>query len=432
MLLFPLSAILWNYLFESWGYKSKNFISKVTFYLIYISSPIWALQFAYRNQIEVLSIIAVILPISIYYLTKYINIICNKKQIIVVLYLILSISAIVFCFAGYQSFMIMYVLSIAIYFFINVIQNKIMPKDFYKKLLIFIIISIVMLILYYFSVYIFNVLSGTKVASSYIATQCLWLEKSFSKCMESLLKSLSIIFLGDNIVYTCILVVEFFVGIPILINKVRKIDNIGLKIWSVLIYFSMFLVALTLTIITAGQTPQRQQFSYVLLVAFLASFEIEYYLENVQLLKKVGILYGIICLIITYVVLIQFEMNTRLLYSDYFTMKNDYLEMQEIYSRAREKGAKPGDAIAFIGRHENVQIESTREYEVIGHSYFEVTNLDSRKLIEAMIGYGFDISMPNSEQMQYAFDRSNDMDVYPTEGSIVVENGLIVVNLWEK
>ena len=47
--------------------------------------------------------------------------------------------------------------------------------------------------------------------------------------------------------------------------------------------------------------------------------------------------------------------------------------MEEIYNRAREKGAKNGDAIAFVGINHNPFIEPFVESEMIGLSYFEIT-----------------------------------------------------------
>ena len=73
--------------------------------------------------------------------------------------------------------------------------------------------------------------------------------------------------------------------------------------------------------------------------------------------------------------------------------------------------------------------EAFVEYEMIGLSYFEITYQDHEKVIEAMIGYGFEVTKPNLQQRQYAQDRSHDMGTYPAEDSIVVENGLIVVKL---
>lgn len=429
MVFFPISAILWNYLFENWGIKQNN-TSRLFFNILYLSNPIWALQYAYRNQIEVLSIIAVILPIAIYYFINYFEKIYISKKILSTdsLYLLISMLAIVFCFAGYQSFIVMFMLSIVIYCFINIIQNRFELKEFYKKLIILIILFGVIFGIYFVLSNIFRTLVGINY-SGYLTSQVIWLNSEFSKCCNIVFKELIHIFIGDNIAYTCILIIEFLLGIPIIVLQMRKINNIGLKIWSAIIYVSLFIIALILTILTTEIAVVRQQFAYVLLVAFLGAFEFNYYTENINIIKKVSIFYGIIFLIISYVVLIFAEKNTRLLYSDYFTMKNDYLKMEEIYNRAREKGAKNGDAIAFVGINYNPSIESIVKYEVIGLSYFEITYQDYEKLTEAMIGYGFEVTKPNLQQRQYAQDRSHDMESYPSENSIVVENGLIVVKL---
>ena len=432
IVLFPMSAILWNYLFDNWGLKFKNG-TRLLFNLLYLSNPIWALQFAYRNQMEVLSIVAVILPIAIYYFINILEKIYVNKKVwsIDLLNLIITMLVIAFCFAGYQSFIIMFILAMAIYFFINIMQNKLDLKEFYKKLLIVIILFAITFGIYSVSSDIFRMLAGVTGTnySGYLTGQIIWFNTEFSKCFELVSKGLINIFVGDNIAYTCILIIEFLLGIPIIVMQNKKNENIWLKLWNFIIYFSLFIIALILTILTAGIAAARQQFAYALLVAFLGAFEINYYIENINIIKKVGIIYGTLMVIISFVVLIQAEKNTRLLYSDYFTMKNDYLKMEEIYNRAREKGAKNEDAIAFVGIDHNPFIEPFVEYEMIGLSYFEITYQDHEKLIEAMIGYGFEVTKPNLQQRQYAQDRSHDMGVYPAEDSIVVENGLIVVKL---
>ena len=356
----------------------------------------------------------------------------NKKIFSIdLIHLVISMCLIAFCFAGYQSFVIMFILAIAIYFFINVIQNKFEPKEFYKRLFILIILFGIIFGMYSISSDIFRTLAGVKDTnySGYLTSQVIWFNTEIAQCFEMVSKGLINIFIGDNIAYTCILLIEFLLGLPIIFMQNKKMENNWMKLWSILIYFSLFILALILTILTAGIAAARQQFAYALLVAFLGAFEVNYYIENINIIKKIGILYGIVIVLISFVVLIQSEKNTRLLYSDYFTMKNDYLKMEEIYNRAREKGAKNGDAIAFVGINHNPFIEPFIEYEMIGLSYFEITYQDHEKVIEAMIGYGFEVTKPNLEQRQYAQDRSHEMGSYPAEDSIVVEDGLIVVKL---
>ena len=63
LICFPLSAVIWSFVLHQWLKIQKQVLFFV-FSIVYLTQPIWALQFAYRNQIEACSIVMCFLPVG--------------------------------------------------------------------------------------------------------------------------------------------------------------------------------------------------------------------------------------------------------------------------------------------------------------------------------------------------------------------------------
>ena len=428
LLCFPLSSVVWSYLFYLWGGAGKV-VSKydsLIFSAIFLIHPIWTLQFAYRNQIEVLCIIMVLLPVSMVVFTKWLN---SKKKI----YAIMAMVGIVFCFSGYQSFIIVYIEAIAIYFLYYLLEiqdGQEKEKEFYNRLIRVAVYSIVAFVLYQV---IFRLIcrfsSGVGLAyDSYLSGATKWKTESISTCINNIYEFIKMSVVGDGKVYNSLFLVEIIVLCIITCHGFVRKNK--LKIWQVLVNVGIVLIPFLIVFVSADKNMvSRSQLAFVLAVAFLGMYEFNYIRNILSGRVSRGCKQAVMIIIVLCIVMPQMQMNTRLLYSDYKVLYNDYEMMSYIYNLALYKGANEGDAIVFIGGHSNAVDETIVEYEVIGFSYFEVTPLDPMKCIEAMQGYGFRVRQPSETEIQYAENKKDSMPCWPSNDSVVVENGIIIVRL---
>ena len=429
LICFPFSSVMWSYLFHLWGGFSSKVSSKydiVIFGVIFLVHPIWTLQYAYRNQIEVFCIIMVLLPVSMLAFTKWME---EKK----VIYGVISMMGIVFCFSGYQSFIIVYIEAIAIYFLLYIMKvqcSEAIEKEFFNRLIRVAVYSIVAFVLYQliFRLVCKFFLEDALAYDSYLSSVTKWKTESTLTCINNIVEFLKMSIAGDGKVYNCLFLIEIIVLCVITIHTFFQKKK--LKIWQALVNIGVVLIPFLIVFVSADKyMVSRSQLAVVLAIAFLGKYELNYICDILGKKVSKGCKQAVMIIILLCIVFPQMQMNTRLLYSDYKVLYNDYEMMSRIYNLALYKGANEGDAIVFIGERSNITDETVVEYEVIGFSYFEVTSLDPMKCIEAMQGYGFSVRQPSESEMQYAEGRKDSIPCWPSSDSVVVENGIIIVRL---
>lgn len=420
---FPLSSMLWNYIFQKWlDIDKNNYSGRIVFDLIYLSCPIWGYQFSFRNQIEGIVLILIILPVSIYLLSKWLD---GGS----IAYALVAILGIVFSFSGYQAFLIMYAEAVIIYFFCNIIKGKIKRKQFYIRLLKVIVYTVAAYLLYQLSVkFIAGFLNVSREGySNYLLSQIPWFTESIADCMQKTAAALKEIFLGGSNAYTVAYLAEFIIAIVLFIIYCIKKGN--LKIWTGIITVLIFIFPLSLSILTAGSAVLRQQFAYTMALAAIGSFEFAILFNFFgsklpRLLVQVLSVVIMICFIVP-----QAQTNTRLLYTNYRVAQKDYYLMSEIFTVAREKGADLGDALVFVGGQSYGDDDSIIVQEANGISFIEWALMYPEKTLWAMQAYGFCVSKPTNEQMEYGRKVAADIPCWPDKDSVHVEEGLIVVHL---
>lgn len=426
LLLFPISVVLWWYNIQKWIGDQKNQFGMMVFSTIYLSHPIWSLQFAYRNQMEVICIVMVTLPIAVMLLTQELD-----KGRVVSFNIFLSLLLTVCCFGAYQSFMFMFAEAIILYFVIHLYNGRENPKSkvFWKKIFIVLIYTGVAYLLFGEIAKFMCKRHGVVYGNDYLKSQFKWFVNPFKDNIRTIFRYIFNTSWGDGVVYTKILTIEVLILIILfIINCMKKKKFMFMQCLCII---AMLMVPYLLTIVTASEVVHRSQFSFVFLVSFLGAYELEIILSLIAPKRITGFL--ILCTIglFSFVVLTQIQMTTRLLYSDYVVMNLDEIQMREIYYEALKKGAHEGDAIVLIGGKANQVYDTITEYELVGYSYFEHTAFyGNDKLIEAMRAYGMNVIKPTEEQIQYACEVVDEMDCWPSgEDSIRIEEGLIIVCL---
>lgn len=132
ILFFPASVILWWFCFYKWNHFKENMIALLVFAGVYISHPIWSLQFAYRNQMEGITISMIFLPIAMLLLT-------DRQKEGKWLRTFLAGGLIITSFGTYQSFILVYAEAVAIYFLFRVYYDYTEGDkyNFWKEVLFF-------------------------------------------------------------------------------------------------------------------------------------------------------------------------------------------------------------------------------------------------------------------------------------------------------
>jgi len=215
-----------------------------------------------------------------------------------------------------------------------------------------------------------------------------------------------------------------------LILALRRQKKASLRMLTLLFAAGIAVIPFMLECVTASYVVVRSQFAFVFALAFLGRMAGLYCEQYGDVLFK-GFHRVLIAVLIVLAVIPQTQTLTRFLYSDVRIMQQDERQFAQIYYKALELGAHEGDAICFVGGKLNYLDESMLEYEVIGYSYFEFVGVyNSRKAIEAMRDYGFDVSYPLPEQELLAAQTAPSMDIWPSGGdSIRVLDGLIIVRV---
>lgn len=420
---FPASMILWWFCFYRWNRNREYRFSLLLFSCIYLSHPVWATQFSYRNQMESITFLMCLLPIALLLLTE-------RRPEGRVPRLIISAVFTVLCFGGYQSFMFMYGEGVILYLLFRLYHDysENNRKDFWREVLF----------LSAFTIVCFGACSvisrmicarhGLSYGLEYLNRQFHWGSYPASENIQIITERLKSCLAGDDAVYNSLGIIEIAAGAALIFAGFRGRTREG--ILGALLYIASWTAPFLLLFVTASPIVDRSQFAFVLALAFWGTIELG---ELVRILTGKQLTDGrviLAALIFMLVIFPQIQKNTRLLYTEYMTMYTDEIQLRTIYYQALEKGAHEGDPIVFINGKNNYVNEAMIEHEVVGFSYFEFNGLYSgTKIIEAMRAYGMNVSFPTDEQRDVAAKTAEGMETWPNAGGIAVQNGIIIVKL---
>jgi hypothetical protein len=139
--------------------------------------------------------------------------------------------------------------------------------------------------------------------------------------------------------------------------------------------------------------------------------------------------WNIIYSVVMIAVLIVNAYNINLMYySEYMAYENDVRIAEELISDIREIDSDAdGKALVIIG---NIPYESELPQVVtLGQSIFEWDDGNLTRLIPFLAIEGLKCEMPTEEQLNSAVEKMTGMPKWPAEGSIVSDDGCIIVYL---
>ena len=423
VLLLPLSALLWSFAFQRWAGSDQPLWVTLVFCTLYLSHPIWAQQFGYRNQLEVMSVALAIAPFGMLLVGEWLR---GKGAG----WGIAALAVATFEFGCYQSFIFMYALGICIFLFHDMQRESEGKKNLtlWRKLGMSLAFVVVAFALCWGISKATEIAFGVDSAVTYFSSQFQWGVRPAAENIHAIATYLFHSAFGNGIEFTALFAVEVFgLAFWIVAAWVRRKPWRG---FATLIAFGIVLCPFLLEIVTAGDIVIRSQLAFVLAVSFLGMFELEVLAQ--LLFKRVpkGVLAVVIVVVAIIAVVPQLQLQSRLLYTDVMVMDSDRTKMEQVYYQAMQAGGRPGDAVCFVGGQSNAVNDTMVEHEVIGYSYFEfVGSYDGGKAIEAMQAYGFDVSKPTDAQESAARAEADSLEVWPSGGSISVHDGYYVVRL---
>ncbi|MDO4621762.1 MAG: glucosyltransferase domain-containing protein [Eubacteriales bacterium] len=414
LLLFPLSVLLVNYCLYLWNQRKDSPLASFLMLFVYLTHPIWALQFQYQNQIEVISVIFCVLPIGMIALYDYLR---TKRPPAGILALLL----LVFSFGGYQSFIFVYLELAVVMLLLMLDWAYISRREVWKDFLRIIFFTIIAFAIYEAIVIVTRRLFGSSVP--YLNSQIEWKTQPFSECAAKTMQYLRKLFLGtDTYVYSKLFGLEALLllvwGCVLFIRK-KKFSPERL-----LLVLAWMICPVLLGIVTTGNLVERAEFAFIFAIGS-GCYLLFRSIDSQNRYCK-SILALVLCLA---VIRVQMVPITRLLYTGSVTMRNDARWMDSIYRLAEENGAAPGDAIWFIGGQVNFDNGAAYSNEVIGISYFEITGFATDKAVQAMQDYGYNVCSPSQEQIEEASRLAQDMPNWPARESVQVKDHLIVVKM---
>ncbi|MBP3883318.1 MAG: glucosyltransferase domain-containing protein, partial [Olsenella sp.] len=415
----PLSAVLWGFVFYRWDANEQPGWALLVFSALLLSHPVWAQQFAYRNQMEVMSIALALAPVGLLLFGEYLE----RRSVPCAL---AAVAVAVFEFGCYQSFIFVYVEAICILLFLRMRQGE--RKAAWRDLLLaagFVVLAFVLCSLVSKAV---QAATGVVVRTSYLSEQFMWGNRGIFASVRHILSHIAHVSFGDGVQFGAAFGIEALALLGMLVAMlVRREQH---PAYAILVVLGMLVSPFLLEIATAGDVVVRSQFALVLAIAFLGAYELDV-LARVVRSRTAGVLpVAVVAVPALAAVIVQAQMQGRLFYSDVAAMDEDREVMGQIFYQAMAQGAHEGDALCLVGTRHNAELDTMVESEVVGYSYLEHSGYyGPDKAIEAMQAYGFNVTIPNKEQMEAAERESSAMEVWPTGGSIRVHDGYYVVRL---
>ncbi len=422
-LLFPASVILWWFCFYRWNKNAEPRFGLLFFSGIYLSHPIWAMQFSYRNQMESITFLMCLLPIALLLLT-------DRTAEGRIPRIIISAVITVICFGGYQSFLFMFGEGIILYLLFRLFHDysSSTRKDFWKEFLFLLGFTVACFTAYSIISRILCSYHGLTYGTSYLNSQFHWGSYPIADNLHAITDYLYHTLISNNAVYNCIGIIEVLIGVILVFFAFR--GRAHERILGFLLFFASWITPFALLFVTASPPVHRSQFCFVLTIAFWGTIELGLFSRYLTQKHTTDSSILLIITILVITVFPQIQKNTRLLYSDYMTMYEDEVQLWTIYYQALSEGAQEGYPIVFIDGKSNYMNESMLEEEVIGYSYFEFnTYYGGTKIIEAMRAYGMNVSSPTDDQRAFAAEVAEGMETWPHEGGITVRDGIIIVNM---
>ena len=353
---------------------SNDYKKRIIMFLLILTSPLLAEQYAFTLQNVEVAISYLLLVIVMKALFK---VIYNKRY----LYLLVT-PLLILVFGTYQSFYMMYI-TLAIIYYLDNYDDKKKFKDQLKIILSYVLVLVIYSILTIVSGNIINSILDVE-ATGYLTSQMNWFNGNFVKgilyCGYYVVSVLFGLGIDNNLGYLVLIII-------VLINLKKEgckrsfIYNLAL----IMLLFSPFLISVLFGTITFS----RAQFSIPIIMAYLYGREIS---------KKY------IKIIACCLVLVQSIGTIYLFDIDLERYNNDVKLLDYVEKIENEKNLP----IIFIG---NVSYERDFTGEVLGKSFYnwdyKSERLSNDRVFSFMKSQGFKYEVATTEQIKEVINEAD-------------------------
>ena len=380
---------------------------KAFFFLAVIgSSPIFLEQFNFTLQSAEIAFFLLLFQIGIYFLQKYFE--EHKKY-----YACLTILLLFICLGAYQSFAPLYIAEGIILLFINVTSEKIKSnKEIFNYIFHTILIFLLSFFLYFLvAKLLLNILNLN--SNSYLSNQISWLHNPLKTSIFQIIKSIACIYFGGG--YFVSRYVHFtFLNLFVLILGLKE----SLKYFKKKKYFLAILMLMILasplimTFLLGNHEPVRAQFTLPIVISLLLTY---------TWIDKKSFTILVTCFVIGQVLVMG-----ALQYNDYIRFQNDKNMAAEIYEDVKEY--LPNRKLIIVGaKDSDIEGKIKVRGEAMGISFFDHYGLSDRATtFMKTLGY------PIEDAREYIHEATNlvkDLEAYPKENSILVNDQYVIVKL---
>jgi hypothetical protein len=264
--------------------------------------------------------------------------------------------------------------------------------------------------------------------NAYISDQSSWGKSGLSSIAMNLAQHFKMMYLGQGIFYTTI-----FTLVAVLFFVVSVIACVQKRLTSLALMDSMLIIVspMMMSVVLGGDPSFRTEMSYPMAFGFMV-LAISLFISKAALRKAVT---WILVIIIGWS---QGIITNRIFYTESVVFSQDVLTAQEIKSQvdALGLGETPQLPVVFIGNHVarcNADCFTPEQLGLTGRSMLEIGfstehgTFVKREFFEATLGVTY--AAPSAEQERLAESIAADLPGWPSKGSVVTQNGMIIVKL---
>ena len=438
------ACYLWTGVF-SYVSGTDHVLANLSFSVILSSSVILTEQFYFKLQSMEISLAFCLIAAALQGMFLFAG---ERKK----LGLVIAVPTMFLSFCSYQVMVALFLGGTCICFFLYVMRymEEGQEKLTLRKVLIFVAKYVVV----FLAVFLANQIV-TKIWFSqgdYLANQIYWTREEPLTCIWNIFKHVGGVLLGTNIYYckTFACYVLIFLAFTVLLMSAGKKKNVArpfLALFMIAVLGSPFLM----TILLGEQPVVRSQLVLPFIYAFLAYAAFLLMERLTDLAKKGGnracrhfekrreAWTVALLILLTGTYLLQVKYSSLLIYSDHVRYQNDVRLAESIMGKLDEMQGEDECPVVFFGKKEAVLNPSCVQGETMGHSFFEWdTEVDPRgyynslRVIGFMSTLGREYPAPTMEQVKKAQEMENKMTAWPKEGSVIKQNGVIIVKLSER
>ena len=403
--------------------------------LLWLSHPVMTEQMYFSLQSAEICMGILLLGLALYFGEKW----TGERKFF---FFLAGVLTLLVTLSLYQAFAPMYIFgAVSLLLLAGMAENDLGARGLLKRLFSHVCVFLAAFIL---NTLITQLFFGS---SNYLQEQILWGSRSFAENLRAILGHIARVCMGYNSIYyslaygiLCVFTAGLFAAALIREKREGK-EKLLLSFFLLCLFLTPFLM----TIICGGAPVIRSQLVLPVMTGFLAYFDVYLWrllresFENGNEKGRSGLLHAAAAcmgLLIFAAGLGQLQVTCRLYYTDRLRYEQDVSLGRELITRIEQVRGQDSLPVIVIGNKEFEGNNATVTGEVIGRSFFDYdTQVDpafywsTRRILGFLHILGEDYAMVPQERVEEAMEYSTYMPEWPSQNSVQIWDGMIVVKL---